>query len=77
MKSINPATGELIKEYSEYSPMEVENIIGAVDYEWQSWKTTLFEERAKLMHKASEILLALHQQPCCLLDSKIILLLSK
>ena len=58
MKSINPATGELIKEYSEYSPMEVENIIGAVDYEWQSWKTTSFEERANLMNKASEIMLA-------------------
>ncbi len=58
MKSINPANGELIKEYPEYSPEEVKRIIDDVHEEWLSWKTTSFEERAALMHKASDILLA-------------------
>ncbi len=58
MKSINPANGELIKEYQEYSPEEVKRIIDDVHEEWLAWKTTSFEERAALMHKASDILLA-------------------
>ncbi len=58
MKSINPATNELIKEYKEHSPAEVSDIIKAVNADWQSWKTTSFAERAKLMCKASDILLA-------------------
>jgi succinate-semialdehyde dehydrogenase/glutarate-semialdehyde dehydrogenase len=58
MKSINPANGELIKEYQEYSPEEVKRIIDDVHNEWLSWKASSFKERASLMHKASDVLLA-------------------
>ncbi len=58
MKSINPANGELIKEYQEYSTEEVNSIIDSVDQDWRAWKTTTFKERSALMHKASDILLA-------------------
>ncbi len=57
MKSINPATNELIKEYSEYTPDEVKKIIESVEKDWQSWKKTSFAERAGLMKKAADILI--------------------
>ncbi len=57
MKSINPANNELIKEYTEYTPEQVQSIIDDVDLEWKSWKNTSFEERAKLMRKAADILI--------------------
>ena len=56
MKSINPATNRVIKDYIEYTPAEVRNIIRAVEADWQSWKTVLFPHRAKLMKSAAEIL---------------------
>lgn len=58
MKSINPANGEVIKEYKEYTPEEVKQIIDNVDQDWQDWKKTSFAERSALMHKAADILIA-------------------
>ena len=58
MKSINPATGQLIEEHKAHTPEEVKEILISVDKEWQSWKNTSFDERAALMRKAAEILLA-------------------
>ncbi len=56
MKAINPATGELIKDYPEHSESEVKDILGKVDSEFQSWRKTVFSRRGKLMHKAAKIL---------------------
>ncbi|MCP4119987.1 MAG: NAD-dependent succinate-semialdehyde dehydrogenase [Desulfobacteraceae bacterium] len=58
MKSINPATNELIKEYTPHNAAEAKSIVQAVDQDWQAWRKTSFAERAALMHKASDILLA-------------------
>ncbi|MBU3914223.1 aldehyde dehydrogenase family protein, partial [bacterium] len=58
MKSINPATNEVIKEYAEHSAKDVEGIIESVNQDWLSWKETSFAERAVFMHKTSDILLA-------------------
>ncbi|MCP3944173.1 MAG: NAD-dependent succinate-semialdehyde dehydrogenase [Desulfobacteraceae bacterium] len=58
MKSINPTTNEVIKEYTEHSPKDVEKIIESVNKDWLSWKETSFTERAIFMHRASDILLA-------------------
>ena len=49
MQSINPFTGQILREYSEYSSTEVEEIIFKVDHEFHSWKLTGFEERAVCM----------------------------
>lgn len=49
MKSINPATNKLIKEYPELSPEKVQVILTKVDNEWQHWKTTSFANRSRLM----------------------------
>lgn len=56
MKAINPATDKLIKDYEEHSPVDVKNIISDVYDEYLIWKRTSFEHRAKLMHKAADIL---------------------
>ncbi len=56
MKAINPATDKLIKDYDEHSPVDVKNIISDVYDEYLLWKTTSFEYRSKLMHKAADVL---------------------
>lgn len=56
MKSINPATGQIIREYREHSEPEVEHIIRDVHAAWAKWKDTGFELRAVLMKKAASIL---------------------
>jgi succinate-semialdehyde dehydrogenase/glutarate-semialdehyde dehydrogenase len=57
MRSINPFTGLIIKEYGEYSPLDVEEIIAKVDCAFQSWKQTSFEQRADCMKNLQAILL--------------------
>jgi succinate-semialdehyde dehydrogenase/glutarate-semialdehyde dehydrogenase len=56
MKSINPTTGEVIKEYPEHSPAEVQQIISDVYKTWLDWKSGSFETRAALMRKTAQIL---------------------
>jgi succinate-semialdehyde dehydrogenase / glutarate-semialdehyde dehydrogenase len=56
MKSTNPTTGQLIKEYQEHSPQEVIEIIEKVNQEWLPWKETSFEYRASLIRKTAQIL---------------------
>ena len=56
MKSINPATGELIREYRDHSPQDVLKIIENVHVEWLTWKERTFEDRAALMIKAARFL---------------------
>jgi succinate-semialdehyde dehydrogenase/glutarate-semialdehyde dehydrogenase len=54
MKAINPATGETIKDYTEHTREEVEEIIESVQKDFESWRTTSFEHRSDLMKKAAE-----------------------
>jgi len=58
MKSINPYNGQLIREFTPYTPSEVDSILDTVDQEWQQWKKTDIRERTALMSKVSEVLLA-------------------
>lgn len=57
MISVNPATNDIIHEHAQYSSAKVQDIIDAVDMEWQSWKNTSFAERSACMKKAADILL--------------------
>ncbi|MBT6611310.1 MAG: aldehyde dehydrogenase family protein, partial [Deltaproteobacteria bacterium] len=70
MKSINPANGQLIEEHKAHTPEEVNEILIAVDKEWQSWKNTSFAERAALMRKASEIMLAERDECAAILTAE-------
>jgi succinate-semialdehyde dehydrogenase/glutarate-semialdehyde dehydrogenase len=56
MKSINPATNQIIKEYAEHSPLEVKKIIEDVHAEWLGWKGKSFDQRAKLFRNVASLL---------------------
>ena len=54
--SINPATGEKIKEYKEMTPKEVSEILQKSHEEFKKWRKVPFSERKKLMLKAAKLL---------------------
>lgn len=54
--TINPATGEKIAEYKRLTAEEINHKIDETAAAYQNWKNKSFEERAKLMHRAAEVL---------------------
>lgn len=56
MKSINPATDQIIKEYREYSAEEVVGIIKNSHACWLKWKNTTFPTRSDHMLQAANLL---------------------
>jgi succinate-semialdehyde dehydrogenase / glutarate-semialdehyde dehydrogenase len=56
MKAINPATEELIAEYPEHDPVEVDRRLAQAAAAFPSWRDFTFEERADRMRRAAEIL---------------------
>lgn len=56
MKTINPATGELIRDYETMDAAEVNNIIDDMDAAQQEWKKKSYAERAVFMNKAARLL---------------------
>ncbi|WP_421775087.1 NAD-dependent succinate-semialdehyde dehydrogenase [Gracilimonas sp.] len=56
MKTINPTTGNIIKEYEEMSFDEVDGIIEKANVAQADWRQISFEERASYLHKIAEIL---------------------
>jgi acyl-CoA reductase-like NAD-dependent aldehyde dehydrogenase len=45
MKSINPATGQLIRKYYTHTQDEVNEILQHVNESWEQWKLTSFVKR--------------------------------
>jgi succinate-semialdehyde dehydrogenase/glutarate-semialdehyde dehydrogenase len=56
LESINPATGELIEAFEEWSQEKTRGVIEEVDEAWLSWRRTSFARRAELMHEAAAVL---------------------
>ena len=56
MKAINPANGELIRDYREDSAAEVERKLAVAEQAWQRWRNTDFAKRSEKMRKAAELL---------------------
>ena len=56
IESINPTTGEVIKQYQEMAPDTVRQILEESEQAFQSWRKTSFAERARPLRKAAEIL---------------------
>ncbi len=54
--SVNPATGEEIRRYSEMPPEEVEEILRKADVVFGEWRRTSFADRAARMEAAAGIL---------------------
>src|SRR5512133_3248220 len=56
LESINPATGELLETFTEWSPAQTRQAIEATHGAWLQWRTTGFAERAALMTEAAAVL---------------------
>lgn len=56
IQSLNPTTGEIIKNYQEHTSSEVAGIISKTETAFQSWKKTTFAHRSGLMKKAARVL---------------------
>lgn len=61
-ETINPATGEKIREYPSMDLAELNGIINATNASQESWQHSDFAMRAKLMHKAADLLLERKQE---------------
>ncbi len=58
LRSVNPTSGELIREYSELTPTEIQEKLAQAQSTFESWKNTSFQERGVLMQKMAEYLRA-------------------
>lgn len=56
MKSINPATGETLKDYKEHSKNEVQLLLKKADLIFHDWKRTSFSQRSALFLRVSQLL---------------------
>lgn len=56
MKTINPATGELIQEYAEMSFKEVSGIIEKANIAQSNWRTYSFAKRAEYLKQIAKLL---------------------
>jgi len=56
--SINPATGQIIKEYTEHSDADVARMVDDSHACFEKWRRVKLSERCKLVAKAGEVLLA-------------------
>ena len=54
--TINPVTGQIIKEYEEFSFDDIDRIIKQSHNAFLGWKRTSFAERSELMQNATNIL---------------------
>lgn len=57
IKTINPATGEILKTYAFHTSDEVETRINNLASGWLQWKKLSFQERGKYFQKISQKLL--------------------
>ncbi|MEQ8953715.1 MAG: aldehyde dehydrogenase family protein, partial [Gammaproteobacteria bacterium] len=56
LKSVNPATNKDIRSYQAMADDVVDNIIGDVQREFESWRSTGFAERSNLLRQAATLL---------------------
>ncbi len=54
IKSINPATGELIAEYPEHAKAEIDDILDLASKTFQVWRRFPYAERGELLNKSAE-----------------------
>jgi succinate-semialdehyde dehydrogenase/glutarate-semialdehyde dehydrogenase len=53
LRSVNPATGETIREYAQPDDREVAALLRGAQRAFEEWRTTGFRERASLMRRAA------------------------
>lgn len=70
LESINPYTQKLIKEYSEHTTKELDEICKRSEEAFLVWKKKSYSERAKLFITVSEILLSNKEEYAKLISSE-------
>jgi succinate-semialdehyde dehydrogenase / glutarate-semialdehyde dehydrogenase len=56
MKSVNPATGDVLKEYPDHGEAEVEARLARATATFRTWKRTSYAERARPLRAAADLL---------------------
>ena len=54
--SINPATGEKLKEFSAFDDAEIEKRLSRAENAFKKYRRTTFTERSELLHAVTELL---------------------
>ncbi|HYY34986.1 MAG TPA: aldehyde dehydrogenase family protein, partial [Candidatus Binatia bacterium] len=54
--SINPATGEKLKQFSPFDDAEIEKRLSRAETAFTKYRRTTFSDRAELLHAATELL---------------------
>ena len=55
-RSINPATGEKLKEFSAFDDAEIEKRLSRAENAFRKYRRTTFTERSELLHAVAELL---------------------
>ncbi len=55
IRSINPATGETLKEFDVMPPAQIDEIIAKADKTYKNWKKTPLLKRAALLYKLAQV----------------------
>jgi succinate-semialdehyde dehydrogenase/glutarate-semialdehyde dehydrogenase len=55
-RSLNPATGEALKTFTEHTDQEMMDALAAADKAFVSWAARPIEERAKIISRAAQLL---------------------
>jgi succinate-semialdehyde dehydrogenase / glutarate-semialdehyde dehydrogenase len=56
MRSVNPASGKVEKEFTEHTPTQVESIIEDAHLDFLEWRSKDYRHRSRLMKNAASIL---------------------
>ena len=62
LRSVNPATGALVREYEEASAAEVDAILQAAARAFEPWRRTAFGERAAVLRRSGAALRARREE---------------
>ncbi|MGW0813121.1 NADP-dependent succinic semialdehyde dehydrogenase [Streptomyces viridiviolaceus] len=54
--TVNPATGETLRTYEAMGEEEIERRLQLAEATFRTYRTTTFDERARLMHRAADLL---------------------
>ncbi|TWP28052.1 NAD-dependent succinate-semialdehyde dehydrogenase [Apibacter muscae] len=56
IKTVNPATGKIEKEFQEMSEEQINQILDMAVYAFQQWKITSFEDRTEIIHTTASLM---------------------
>jgi len=70
LTAVNPANGNIIREYEENSTQEVEDKIKAAHHVFLTWRETTFPQRVEKLRKASKLLTSKEEEYAVLMATE-------